>query len=901
MPIKPDPPIEPVPTVAPAGKKPRRWLRITLLLFVVFAVLLGVTAGYLINMDLPDVRALEDYSPPTITQILAQDGQVVHQFAEQKRIVVPLPKISPLLQEGVIAVEDANFKKHVGVDPTALFRAALRDVLERRWAQGGSTLTQQLTKILFLRPDKHLRRKIQEAMLAVEIEKTYTKDEILEFYLNQIYMGHGRYGVEAASQFYFGVPASNLTLDQAATLAGLIQRPEDYSPVRSPKHAVQRRNHVLDRMAIERYITAEQAADAKKAPIVTAHTRDGETVAPYFAEEIRKVLAPRYGDEALLRDGLTIRTGLDLDLQMAANKALSKGLRDLDKRRGFRRPDRNIVLDKLGTMDSYQHPDWTLTPQIGDLLHGLVTKVSQRTASVKIGKYSATIGPADAAWTDRDDLTRILRPGDLPLFEIKEVEGQTLKLALDQEPEVEGALIALDPRTGDIKAMVGGFDFGRSQFNRSSQAQRQCGSAFKPFIYGAAIEDGRTPSDLLFDEPTIFVDPTTGAVYQPENYERRYEGVVTLRKGLEESLNVPTIRLLNQIGYARTVEFAQRLGVTSKLFPYPSLGLGSSEVSLMELTAAYGVFPSGGILSTPRYFSEVRDREGNILEEARSESREVLKADVAAVMVSMMQGVLQRGTAAAGNRPGAAIAGKTGTTDDYTDAWFIGYSPSLALGVWVGHDKKVSLGPKETGARAALPIWSEVMDVWIGKHAGEQFPAASGVVTLPVDRDTGLRAAPELNCRTVIMETFIKGSEIERPCTMNAHQRLSLPYFLQRYAMREGGRLEIPEQEVDRLLRENPFHLDLIGRNNLNVLTPSGVQVVKLAGGGSGEGNDVTWGFFRRRERAADDGGSSQDGEAEELAYTQFLPAELPPIGSGTHPYVGIDGRTAAVIKIRYP
>jgi membrane carboxypeptidase/penicillin-binding protein len=460
-------------------------------------------------------------------------------------------------------------------------------------------------------------------------------------------------------------------------------------------------------------------------------------------------------------------------------------------------------------------------------------------------------------------------------------------------------VLALDPRTGDIKAMVGGFDFGRSQFNRSAQAQRQCGSAFKPFIYSAAIEDGRTPSDLLFDEPTVFMDPATGAAYQPENYERRYEGVVTLRRALEESLNVPTIRLLNQVGYARTVEFAQRLGVTSKLYPYPSLGLGSSEVTLMELVAAYGVFPAGGILSTPRYFSEVRDREGNVLEETRSESKEVLKANVAAVMVSMMQGVLQRGTAASGNRPGVDLAGKTGTTDDYTDAWFIGYNPSLVVGVWVGYDRKVTLGARETGAKAALPIWSAVMDQWLAAHGAERFPSPPDVVTLEVDRETGLRAAPELSCRNVIQETFVRGTEIERPCTSNAHVRLGLPYFLQRYPMREEGRVEIADSEIDRLLRENPFHLDLLGRSSLNVLASGGLQVVRLARTGERSGSDVTWGFFRRHEAAKDPNGADED--AEELAYTQFLPAEMPPLDGGAHPFVGIDGRTAAVIPIRYP
>lgn len=859
-------------------------------------ILLGAFTAYIVNMDLPDVRALEDYQPPTITQILAADGQVVHQFAEQKRIVVPLNRVSPLIREAVIAVEDANFLKHVGVDPTALLRAAARDVLERRWAQGGSTLTQQLAKILFLRPDKRMVRKIQEAILAMQIEKTYTKEEILQFYLNQMYLGHGRYGVEAAAQYYFGVPASEVTLDQAALLAGIFQRPESYSPIRSPERAARRRSHVLDRMLEEKFITPEEAEKARSAPVAVVQGIETNALAPYFAEEIRRVLAPRYGDETLLREGLRIHTGFDVELQKVAIKALSKGLRDLDKRRGFRRPARNIILQKLGTLDAYKDPSWEGRPETGDLVTGLVMSVSTRSARVRVGGYSGEISPADAGWTDRDDLTRILRPGDLTLFEVRSRDDQKLSLALDQEPEVDGAVLALDPRTGDIKALIGGFDFGRSQFNRTFQAHRQCGSAFKPFIYAAAIEQGRTPSDLLFDEPTVFMDPTTGAAYQPENYERRYEGVVTLRKALEESLNIPTIRLLNQIGYEKTVQFAQRLGIDSPLHAYPSLGLGTSEVTLAELTAAYGVFPTGGILSTPRYFSEVRDRDGNVLEQTAGESREVLREDVAAVMVSMMEGVLLRGTAASGARPGAPLAGKTGTTDDYTDAWFIGFSPSIVIGVWVGHDKKVTLGPRETGARAALPIWSVVMDAWLARHPGEEFPTSSGVVKVPVDRDTGLRAAPELACRVSIVESFLKGTEIEHACTAAAHTRLGLPYFLQRYPMREEGHIEISDDEVERLLRENPFHLDLLGHTSLNVRTASGLQLVRLARGGRGAGRDVSWGFFRHVEPVG-----SQDEDAEELAYTQFLPPELPPIPVGAHGFLGIDGRSAAAIQVRYP
>jgi penicillin-binding protein 1A len=348
---------------------------------------------------------------------------------------VPLDRISPRLQQAVIAVEDANFLKHPGVDPLAITRALIRDIREGRWAEGGSTLTQQLTKILFLRPEKTIRRKIQEAMLAVQIEKTYTKEEILAFYLNQINFGHGRYGVEAAAQFYFGVPAADVSLEQAALLAGLVQRPTAYSPVRYPDRAAQRRNKVLERMAEEKYITAEEADEARAMPVEVVRAPPDNSIAPYFAEEIRKMLVPRYGDESLLRDGMVIRTGLDIDLQRAANAALSRGLRDLDKRRGFRRPAHNIVLEKGGTLDGYQHPRWDHPPMAGELIPGLVMRVTPRQASVRVGKIQSTLHAADAEWTGRTDLTRLLRPGDLTLFEVRAVHDDgTLALTLDQEP-----------------------------------------------------------------------------------------------------------------------------------------------------------------------------------------------------------------------------------------------------------------------------------------------------------------------------------------------------------------------------------------------------------------------------------------------------------------------------------
>ncbi len=879
---------------APAPPAPRRslwknrWLRLVLLLAGAGGVITGSLAAYLIQMDLPDVQSLQDYRPPSISRILAADGRVVHQFAEQKRIVVPLTAIDDKLVRAVVAVEDANFYKHVGVDPWAIARSLLRDLRERRWAEGGSTLTQQLTRKLFLTDEKVMRRKVQEALLAMQIEKTYTKEEIIEMYLNQIFMGHGRYGVEAASQFYLGIPAAQLSLEQAALLAGIIQRPDTHSPVRSTERAKRRRNHVLERMAVEGFISRESAEEAKALPVLIAPRQPDESPARYFAEEIRKHLSQTYGDEMVLRGGLSVRTGLDLDLQMAANKAMEKGLRELDKRRGWRRPGHNIIAEKLGSLETWQHRTWGGTPRPGDLVTGLVVSVTSRAATIRVGGLTAMLSPADAAWTGRSDLSVLLRPGDITLFEVRENLGDRLRLTLDQEPEVEGALLAMDPQAGDVRAMVGGFDFNRSQFNRALQAQRQCGSAFKPFIYALAIEEGRTASDLLLDMPTVFMDQRTDAPYQPENYERTYAGVVTLRRALEESINIPTVSLLNQLGYARTVEFAKRFGFTSTLHPYPSLALGSSEVTLAELVSAYGAFPTGGLVSRPRLFSEVKDREGSVLESVAPQSSDAISADVAAVTVSMMRGVMERGTAAASYRAGIALAGKTGTTDDYTDAWFIGYSPSLVIGVWVGYDRKVSLGNRETGARAALPIWTAVMDTWHATHPDGEFPTHPEVVTVEVDHDTGLRASSGSGCRKVIMESFRRGTEVAHQCAAAAHMRVGLPYYLQRYPITRAGALRIDDAEMSRLLRENPFHLSLAG-DMIKASWQGGVMDAPLERAGGGVSS--LWRFARS-------GGREEDLDP---AREQMLPAELPPLSTDTPPFVGVDGRTALVVPIRYP
>lgn len=717
--------------------------------------LTGLLLAY--QSDLPQVSSLEDYKPNIITELYSEEGSVFAEFAVEKRVVVGYGDLPEHLKQAIIATEDQNFFRHPGLDWKGLLRAIYANLVHGR-REGASTITQQLSRLLFLKPDMTLERKIKELILSFQIEKNYTKEEILTLYCNQVMMGPV-YGVEAASQYYFGKHAPELSLVEAALLAANAKHPSRFNPVVNPKRALERRNHVLDRMAAENYISSAEADQAKQEPIRLRPRSRDVSIAPYFAEEVRKYLEERYGSRSIYEQGLRVYTTLNESMQRAAVQALDKNLRDLDKRHGFRPITRNVLADTASSIEDFHAEDWVEPFREGQIASGVVTRLGASEAKVRIGRFTASVGSKEIGWTGRKSPAQVFKVGDVTWFRIDAIDadGLAMRVTLDQEPEVEGAFLALDVKTGQVKAMVGGFDFNRSKFNRATQAMRQTGSAFKPFVYATAIDSGLTAATLLLDAPVSYTDPSTGEIYAPTNYDGTYEGWVTVRHALEKSRNVPAVRLGEQVGLTKVAGMARRLGLSGELAPYLSLALGSAEASLVEMLSAYSAFANQGIRMRPYFVLKVTDRDGNLLEETRPAAASAIRADTAYVMTNILRGVIQRGTAARASRLGRPLAGKTGTTNDYTDAWFVGFDPNLIAGVWMGFDQEKSMRKGEEGARAALPAWMDFMEQVLKDRPLQDFPIPSNIVFVPVNRHTGYPspgAGPD-----TLLEAFISGTE----------------------------------------------------------------------------------------------------------------------------------------------
>ena len=737
-----------------------------IILFII-AALLGTVSGALFAYagDLPEISALDDYAPHTITRVYGAGGEVIGEFATERRVIIGYDDIAPKLREAIIAAEDAGFNTHIGLSIPRIIVTALRDVLEQRMA-GASTLTQQLARNLSLGgeaplgAEKTWERKIREAILSVQIEKRYTKREILTLYCNQIFFGHDAHGVEAAARLYFGKSARDLDLEEAALLAGIIQTPNRQSPFVAPARAEGRRNYVLQRMAEEGYITQAEADEAQQRPIeVKGRLGRYESIAPYFVEEVRKHLEANYGARRLYESGLAVETTMDVRLQTVANQALIEGLRQIDRRQGFRQPKQNVIADGHA-IDHFQHDRWRFAITGGDIVPAVVTGVAAGQMQVRIGEYGAEIGQDGFAWAKRASAADLVEVGDLIQVRITGVNeaNRTVTAVLEQEPEVNGALLAIENRTGKILAMVGGYSFERSKFNRATQARRQLGSLFKAILYTAAIDRGYTATSLIRDEPVSFDVGPDQPLYEPTNYDGKYEGPVTLRHALEKSRNVPAVQMMNQLGPEQVVGYARRFGFESPLPPFLSIALGAAEGTLLEMTSAYAVFPNRGLRMRPYQILRILDREGNVLEENRPESQDVIHADTAYVMLNILRGVVQRGTGARAASLGWPLAGKTGTVDEYTDAWFVGFDPNITLGVWVGHDQKKTLGEGQEGARVALPIWIEFMKGYIGdRTVPDGFTPPGNIVFLSVDRDTGEVTEP--STPRAIQEAFIAGTQ----------------------------------------------------------------------------------------------------------------------------------------------
>src|ERR1051326_3134370 len=684
--------------------------RVALAFLLLCSIALGAAGGLLFvyASDLPEIRALETYRPNVVTEIYADDGQLVGSFALQRRILMTYEQCPRILYNAVTAIEDQHFEEHWGIDFPRIAGAAYRNVAKHRITGGASTISMQLAGNLFLdRSDRSFRRKMQEMLLALQIERRYTKPQIFTMYANQVYLAHGNYGFAAAAEFYFGKPVNDLRLQEAALLAGMVNGPK-YSPLSNPDAALARRNLVLHRMQEEGKITPAEEVNARKTPLGLHIQYPRNDLAPYFFEDIRKYLESTYGTEAVHERGLRVYTTMNIAMQRAANLAARDGLHAYDRRHGWRGGLPNILKDNLGTLDSYEDDDWRHSIEKGSYVTGLVMAVDEKYATIKIGTYRAVISSADFAWTGRKKPSELLKVGDLAQFSIQELRESTARVQLEQQPAPQAAMVAIDNPTGEIKVLVGGFSFEDSKFNRATQAVRQVGSSFKIYVYADAIAKGSTPFDTILDAP--FTTVSGGQPYSPRNYDEKFEGNITLRRALAGSRNVPAVKLAEKIGINSVVETARKFGITTPLPPYLPLALGAADMKLIEHVSAFTVFPDEGIRIDPHMIRRVTSYDGALLEEAHPGIHEVVSPEVAHTMTAMLEEVVQFGTGIAAKALKRPAAGKTGTTQDYTDAWFIGFTPQITAGVWVGFDdKQISLGKKETGARAALPIWLEFM------------------------------------------------------------------------------------------------------------------------------------------------------------------------------------------------
>jgi len=775
---------------AKATLSPRRWIWWVPLVVVVAGVLGGV--GFAAVIRMPKVDSLADVKLGVITRFYDRDSQEFASYARERREMLGVSGVPPLLQQAILSAEDANFFKHGGIDPAGVVRSLMRNVLEGSRI-GGSTLTMQLARKLYLTPEKTWRRKIEEALLTVEIEKRYSKQQILTLYSNLMYLGHGNYGMQAAATDFFGKPVEDLTATEAATLAGILQRPSSYSPHKRPDLVLKRRNYVLRRMHEEGYLTQDQYQTEAAEPIRVLPRQTTEQLAPFFAEEVRRDLEERYGSDLLLQRGLQVTTTLEPRIQQAAERALREQLITLDRRlRRWRGAEVTVAEEEI---EGYVDPSWqgrALRPELW--VKGLVLSTTRSSAEVRIEDQTYTLELEGIEWTRKARVDRTLERGDLASFSFEPAEdGVSLgRLELEREPTLEAAAVVLESSTGAIRAMVGGWDFARSQFNRATQAKRQTGSAFKPLVFGAALESGFTAADTIFDAPVVFAGANNTMTYSPRNFYREYHGISTLRQALEKSYNVTAVKLQDLVGAERVIDFAQRCGVTTQLQPFASLALGVTDLTPLEVAQTYAAIANQGIALSPYMIERVVDRTGNTLEQHVPQARKATEPQVAYLLTHILEGVVDRGTGSTARRLDVDLAGKTGTTDDFTDAWFAGYTPRYTIVTWVGHDQKRRIGTNMTGAEAALPIWKEIVESgleegWIPR--GERFTVPPGITFAQIELQTGLLPGP--SAEQVIDEAFLTGTEPAQHYDATWAKVATLPWFQQRafYLPKDGERM----------------------------------------------------------------------------------------------------------------
>ena len=722
---------------------------------VVGFLLAGALTAFIyreITRDLPSINAAVKYQPPVTTQILANDGTVIGEFYSQKRYLVPFERIPQHVRQAFIAAEDDAFYRHRGVDATGILRAMFSNVLAGGKVQGGSTITQQVVKSVLLSPQKSYERKLKEMVLSLRLEQELSKDDILLLYLNHIYLGSSAYGVAAAAREYFGKDIADVTLAEAALLAGLPQAPSRYSPYRHWPEAKARQRYVLNRMYEVGFIDRGSRDAALNEPLSLASRKGSFQAAPYFVEHVRRILEERYGRTVLYDLGLQVHTTVDLRLQVLAEQALRSGVEKLAARRGgFRAGFRHMAPEEREAYLRLQAQAFkgVDAPDPAFSYEGLVT-------AVRRGARACRSARSPAKWCSRPKATRRfpkLELNDLIRVRVIEDDGP-LRFEYDPSPTIEGALVAMDQRTGFVKAMVGGYDFERSHFNRVTQAKRQPGSAFKPLVFAAALDRNFTPASVIVDEPISFSD--NGSIWSPQNYEQRFFGPTSLRTALAKSRNVVTVKLAERIGIQYLIDYLPRFGLAGPLPRNLSIALGTTEVTPLELADAFCTFANNGLRPVPVVITEITDQQGQVLEHTDPAVAQAIPALTAYQITSMLQDVVERGTGKRAAGLGQPTAGKTGTTNDLDDAWFVGYTPQLLAAVWIGFDNKRPIGPKETGGKVAAPIWKSFMENALADQPRAEFAVPGGLKCVNVDPSTGGRATPGSATR---LECFRPGTE----------------------------------------------------------------------------------------------------------------------------------------------
>ncbi len=751
-----------------------RWfLLISFIVIIIGSI--GIAGVYLyLSNNLPKISTLEDYRPSIITTVYSDDNRKIAEFFKERRVLLSLSQMPEMLKKAFVAAEDARFYKHQGIDILSIFRAFYKNIEAGAIIQGGSTITQQVTKSFLLTPERSYTRKIKEAILAYRIDKKFTKDEILFLYLNQIYLGHGAYGVEAASENYFGKSAHELNLAECAILAGLPQAPSRYSPFKYPERAKQRQIYVLNRMVEEGFITNIQATEAinKVLDIKPRRNLYIEEV-PVYTEHIRRYISKKYGDDVLYNKGLKIYSAVNIEMQKMAREEIRKGLYALDKREGYRGPIKHLKQEEIESFSTELQLELEEAPlEEGKIVTGVVIEINEEneTVIVRMGSTLGVIRIDDMRWARKPDpevayyetrvnhVKEVVKIGDVIQVRVKKKIFDTDRwwLSLEQVPKVQAALLCIESETGNVKVMMGGKDFRESQFNRAIQSRRQPGSAFKPIIYAAALDKGYTPATMIIDSPIVYEDTEHDFTWKPRNYKEKFYGPTIFRDALAKSRNVVTIKILQDIGIGYAIDYARKLGITSNMNRDLSIALGSSGVSLLELVSAYSVFNNLGYLVEPVFITKILDREGNVIEESNPVRRKVIEQNTAYIMTSLLEGVVKHGTGRRVKALKRPVAGKTGTTNNLHDAWFVGYTPRYNTGTWVGYDEENSLGKGETGSRAASPIWVGFMQRLLADKPVRVFQVPEGVVFSKIDAETGLLPIPE--SKKTIFECFKEGT-----------------------------------------------------------------------------------------------------------------------------------------------